>query len=350
MEYTKRIEVTSTEVNRMTQLGIGLIGCGHMGKILVHNLHGLGIGAKIVAVCDSDGRVAQALGAELGVPSYQEAQQLLDHPGVKAVIIATPHNSHMALAIAAAEAGKHIFCEKAMAMNVAECDRMIEAAQAAGVMLMVGQVLRLMTVNAKVREILASGVLGNLVAMSTRLHGFVDLPPENWWGITTISGGYLNAMSIHEFDLMRAMAGDVASVYAVRAPKVRPGIEYDETVYATFRFTNGVVGTHEVTTSTTLYGRTGKLIGDKGSLTYDNLSGRIEYRTFGGQPQIVEFPPEELDVDPGVKVELEDFVASIREGREPIITGRDGRAAVEMAQACYLSIERGEVIHLPLLG
>src|SRR5262245_19896688 len=124
-----------------TPLGIGLIGCGSMGKSLAKALGELETG-RLVAVADVDPEALRQVSEERAAPGFARAEELLAHPEVEAVIIASPGFQHRPLVELAAARGRPIFLEKPMATNSADCDAILAAVEGAGVLLMVGQVLR----------------------------------------------------------------------------------------------------------------------------------------------------------------------------------------------------------------
>ena len=127
----------------MAKLGIGLVGCGEIGMVHAKRLVSQKDGV-LVGVCDVSAEAANRAGSELGVPASCSYSEFLQRSAVEAVLIATPNFAHYDMAMQAIAAGKHILLEKPMARTVRECDELIQAAEAKGVKLMVGQVLRLM--------------------------------------------------------------------------------------------------------------------------------------------------------------------------------------------------------------
>ena len=185
----------------MKELQIALIGCGGMGMRLGRSLNALE-GARIAVCCDIDEDRGKAGAAELGademVFDYHDA---LKNESIDAVIIATPNNLHAQMAIDAAQAGKHIFTEKPMALSVEDCDAMIAAAKAAGVKLMVGQVLRYIGQFAKAKQIIDSGELGKPFAVDidrVNQQAF----REGWRQSKAATGGMLYEVHVHELDFM----------------------------------------------------------------------------------------------------------------------------------------------------
>src|SRR5512140_569179 len=149
---------------RRMALRFGLIGCGPMGRELAKSVQQIPE-AKVVVVADPVEEARQQAMQDSDVPGLADAAEVLARREVEAVIIATPNYLHKEHTLAAAAAGKHIFCEKPMALSVADCDEMIAAADRAGVKLMVGQVLRLLFPFARVAELARESELGAPVAV-----------------------------------------------------------------------------------------------------------------------------------------------------------------------------------------
>ncbi len=136
----------------MSKIGIGLIGCGNMGTSLAKGLLNVDA-AQLVAVSDVNEELAAKASAELGGDAHTDYKDMLARDDVQGVAIASPQFLHCQMTLDAAAAGKHVFSEKPMATNVADCDKMIQACADAGVKLMIGQVCRFHPVHGKVREI-----------------------------------------------------------------------------------------------------------------------------------------------------------------------------------------------------
>lgn len=156
------------------------------------------------------------------------------------------------------------------------------------------------------------------------------------------------ATSVHEFDFMRALFGEAESIYAVTAPQVRDDMDYTDNAMVTVRFKNGATGSLHASHGSFMGNYDGKILCTGGAVFYGGSQGLV-YRGREGSPVTV--PQEELDrMEDGVRWEIRSFLEWITEGKEPVLTAQDGRAAVEMVQAAYLSIERGASVKLPLYG
>jgi len=210
-------------------LGVGLLGCGGMGRALARALAPIEE-ARLVAVWDKAGEAAAAAAEELGVEAARSLEDLLGNKEIGAVLVAAPQFAHAELTTAAAEAGKHVFCEKPMATTLADCDRMIEACRRAGVVLMIGQVCRYHAVHGKVRELVASGEIGRPVCITVhRLGGPWRGPAARPWRLRReTSGGNLLEINAHEIDFMRWVFGDVTRVVAVGDRYANDRLDYPD--------------------------------------------------------------------------------------------------------------------------
>ncbi len=322
---------------------VGLIGCGVMGKSLASHLRTIEQ-AELVAVCDAVESAVKALAKEFGVWATTNLDELLGRDDIDAVLIATPAYLHAEQTVAAAKAGKHVFCEKPMALTVEECDRMIEACRENNVNLMVGQVLRYFPIHAKVKELVESGELGRLLCLTIyRLgSGFTGVWAKEWRKSKALSGGMLMEVNIHELDYLLWVGGEVESVFAVGDNFLHPDCDYPDCVLVTLRFRNGALGMLHASQVSVAGSYGGRADCEKASLLFPQLwKGELVVQTEKGQKV---FKAEELSTEDPVRRELREFVGSILEQRPPAITGEDGRAAVALALAAYRSIETGEPV------
>jgi predicted dehydrogenase len=328
-------------------LTVALIGCGSFGWELAR-LIGQRSDYRIVGVCDRDPARARRLGATLGVPHWTSHQALLADCDCAAVTVQTPHNTHRDIAVAAAAAKRHIFCEKTMATTVADGYDMIEAAEANGVKLMVGHKRRLRPAYAKLRAILDSGVLGRPVAVNVA--GYFGRRLDGWWTSKEACGGLQYWAGTHDFDTLRYLFGDFERVYALQGPKVDPTTDYADALSATFRFESGMLGSLQVSPLYPILEYRGsfsfQVVCQKGGLRYDPERIAVEYQV--GDGERVRFSWPDYGHEVAFQHELGSFRDWVVDGTPPILTGWDGLRVVEILQAISLSIKRGEVVRLPL--
>ena len=334
-----------------SSIGIGIIGSGRAGMIHARNFARLVPGARVAAVADAVAEARGAASAELGgVPEYADFRALLDDRGVQGVIIAAPTAMHREIAVAAAEAGKHIFCEKPMAMNAGECDAMIAAAGKAGVVLQIGFMRRFDESFRAAHERARAGEIGDVVLVKSCTHG--PTYPKPWMFDLAQSNGPLAEVCSHDIDTVRWFTGsEFAEVYAIagnyRTPEARASHpDFYDQVLLSARFANGaqgcITGAQGVQYA---YDSRVEIVGTHGLISIGGLNAGTavictkdkELR----QPSVVSWT--NLYRDAYLAEDIE-FVSAIRDGRAACVTGLDGRAAVAVVNAGNRSIvERGPI-------
>jgi len=335
----------------MKTIRLGQIGCGGMGSDLARNASQLEH-AKVVAVSDVSEERANALGKELDAEVFLDYDALLAQRDVDAVLIASPPFLHRPMVESAARAGKHIFCEKPMAPYVADCDAMIDAIQTAGVRFQIGHVCRFHATHSKVRELVASGEYGTPTAMLVhRIGGPWGKGHPSWRWERAKCGGILMEVNAHEIDFMRFVCGDVKAVSAVGGKFADSGLDYPDIALVSMQFASGAVGFLHSNHATAIGGYGGRVDLTGGTISFPRIWGgkddAIEIKPFEGESHRI--PMAELKVETPVRAEIRAFVDAILAGRETPITMWDGRAAVEVAEAAYMSIEQGgELVNLPM--
>ena len=247
-------------------------------------------------------------------------------------------------------AGKDVFCEKPMALTVADCDEMIGTAERLGCKLMVGQVLRLMTIYATVRRLVAEGTIGSprvirILRTGARTSGHPGAFSAPWRAKRENTGGILFEVHVHEFDLMRSLMGDVAEVSAMVENFYHPERDYEDHVVATLRFRNGGIGVLEAGGAHAIGGSEGIVTGEKGSIAYDGSKNTVVYRLVEEGSKPVEVPVER-DGGTGVQSELMSFARWVLHDEAPIVTAEDGRRAVQLAEAAYRSAREKRAIQI----
>ena len=333
----------------MDPLNLGVIGCGSMGKSLVKAGKPLA-SVRVSAVSDVNAEAASALAKEVGAEAYGDYREMLDSAGMDAVIVASPPFLHPEMAVAAADASVHVFCEKPMATNKADCIKMIGACERANVKLMVGQVCRYHGVHSKVKEIVAGGELGPPVCMVVRrlsggYGGGFKVP---WRLARAKSGGALMEINAHEIDFMRWVCGDAASVFAVGSA-AGSGADYPDPVLVSMQFKSGAIGVLHSSHTSRIGAYGGRVDCEKGAIDFPAIWGEgagVAIGAADGAPRFIS--ASDIKVETPTTRELRAFVKAIRENQEPEITGRDGMAAVEIAEAAYRSIETRHPVALPI--
>jgi len=334
----------------MPKLGVGIVGCGGMGAALAQGIAQLET-AEVVGCCDAVRANAKALAEKTGGRAFPSLSKLLAEARVQAVVVASPQFAHATNAVAAAKAGKHVFCEKPMAVSLKQCDAMIEACRAAGVKLMIGQVCRYHAIHGQVRELVASGEFGKPVCMTVhRLGGpWGGQYSQHWRLERAKSGGNLLEIHAHEIDFMRWVCGDVEAVYAAGGRYLDPRIDYPDLALVTMHFKSGAKGLLHTGQVSAIGGYGGRVDCEGGSLVFPSIwGGEAGIHVCKSGEKATFLPAGEIPVEDPVAHELRDFFDAILNDKPSPVPGEEGRAAVEVGLAAYRSVERGKLVKLPI--
>ncbi|MCX7598147.1 MAG: Gfo/Idh/MocA family oxidoreductase [Armatimonadetes bacterium] len=334
----------------MKKVRLALVGCGGMGRGLVSVLPDLPQ-ARLVAAVDASAGAAQEVAQEHGCDATTDLEAVLARDDVDAVIIATPNHLHAEQAIAAAQAGKHVFTEKPMALRAADAAAMIQAARQAGVKLMVGQVLRYLCPFVWVIENVKRGGWGEpFAAQITRIGGsWTDGRYDRTWRQSgAASGGPLFEIHVHEIDFMCQLFGAPEAVWAVNGHFLADDIDYYDTSEVLVRFAGGRP-VQFFTGHSAIEGRYDAKILCTGATVYLEGFGSVHVALPGGRS--LDPDPGQLaaQYEPGFRREVREFVEAIAYDNPVPIPGEEGLRAVEVAEAAVRSAETGEVVKLPLV-
>ena len=224
-------------------LSVAVIGAGRIGTVHAHTLAGRIPGAQLVAIADPRLNAARALAQETDVERVEAtAEPLIADPAINAVVICSSTDSHAALVERAALAGKHIFCEKPLDLDLARIDRTLEVVAQAGIKLMLGFNRRFDPDFQRVASLVARGAIGQVELLRVTSRDPSPPPPE----YVRVSGGLFLDMTIHDFDMARFLVGcEVQELYAAAAVRCDPAIGQAgdvDTAMITLRFTDGTRG------------------------------------------------------------------------------------------------------------
>jgi myo-inositol 2-dehydrogenase / D-chiro-inositol 1-dehydrogenase len=316
-----------------TPLSFGLIGAGWIGSFHAETLANRLPGARLAAVADPVPGAAERLPA---ARAYRDPHELIDDRSIDAVAICSPAATHADLVVAAAQAGKHVFCEKPMALTLDDADRAIDAARAAGVALQVGFNRRFAPDFADMHTRIVGGAIGTpqLLRSLTRDPGItadVAARVKPW----TI----FNETLIHDFDTLCWLnpGARVTQVYAQADALIHPQLAdagFLDTAVVQIRFDNGAFAVAEASFQAVYgYDVRGEVFGSGGVLQ----AGRAPENAGSGNT--------ELFADAYV-AQFAHFVDTVRAGTGPSVTGRDARVALEIALAARESIETSAPVAL----
>jgi myo-inositol 2-dehydrogenase/D-chiro-inositol 1-dehydrogenase len=329
-------------------VGVALIGSGRMGTFHGETVARRLPGARLVAVADPAPGAADRLAGMLGADrAYPDVRAVWEDDAVDAVVIAAPARTHAGLVVAAAFAGKHVFCEKPMAVSLADADRVIEVTGSTGVVLQVGFNRRFAADWRSARALLDDGTLGTprLLRSLTRDPGGFDparVQPD------TI---FLETL-IHDFDTLRFLnpSTEAVEVFAVADALVEPDWRDRgllDTAVVTVHFSNGAVGTAEACLEAAYgYDVRGEVLGSGGMATMgDGRRTGMAFSGAGGRVVETVRGDQEFFRD-AYTAELEAFVEAVRTGTPAPVTGLDARAALAIALAAAESARVGQPVRL----
>lgn len=329
----------------MTQgLRIGVVGTGFMGG--THAAAWIAEGHP-VTILGQDGARTAATAAGIGAAAATSLSGLL--AAVDVVDVCTPTDAHVTIALAAAAAGRHVVCEKPLALSVHDAHRIADACDAAGVRLFVGHVLRYVAEYAAARAIVARGEIGDPAVLRLKRAAFRPRKPADHWLFDPArSGGMVFDLLIHDMDYARWVAGEVVSVHCRSAAVERPGQDIDH-AFVILTHASGAI-TH--LTGSWAYGaptfRT--------SLEIAGAHGLIEYDSERAQPilSFLHAPPDSGQGAVGISKSLsreDPFREQLRDIRDAILTGgearvsaRDGIEAVRIGVAANESARTGRAV------
>jgi len=321
-------------------LGIAIVGCGQIARAHANAIGQLR-GAELVACCDTNEEALRCFAEANSVPRrYRELAEVLGDDEVQAVALCLPHDVHCRAAVAAAEAGKHILCEKPMAISLAEADRMIAAADEAPVTLMIGQILRFRQSYRTARKLIQSGRIGRPRNVIRRRTGLSKEPPRSWADNAKVSGGWLlYGYGSHELDALLWLSDtEVETVYA-QARTVNPlWHDFDE-LSVQMSLADGSMATlnHSLNANRSWWDEL--VIGTEGSLYVDSKQIILDEETI----PITETPTW------GMLDQYEEFVAAIRERRQPQASGADVRKTMVALEAVKRSLKTGQPVDATVL-
>lgn len=254
------------------KLRIGIIGAGRIGKLHANNLVSRVKDAELVAISDVYEPAAKDLAEKLGVANYySDYHKILEDPTIDAVFICSSTNTHSPISIEAAQAGKHIFCEKPIDHDLNKIKKVLDEVKKAGVKYQVGFNRRFDRNFSHVHDVVKNGGIGDVQIVKVTSRD-PEAPPLSY---VKVSGGIFVDMTIHDFDMVRYLSGsEVTEVSAFGACLVNPEIAKAgdvDTCIITLRFANGALGVIDNSRQAVYgYDQRIEVFGSKGCITADN--------------------------------------------------------------------------------
>jgi predicted dehydrogenase len=320
---------------------IGIAGTGTMAEVHAAAWHT--IGAELTGCSSSNLIQAEAFGARHNIGTFANYDELVNK--VDIVDICTPTVTHKPLVIAAANAGKHVICEKPIALSVEDAHAMIEACS--GVRFFIGMVLRFFPQYRSAKQLVAAGRIGKPGVLRLKRVSYVPQKPEAWYFNDALSGGMVVDLMIHDFDYARWLAGEVERVHALKTQAVSGSAQY---VQAILRLKSGAIALIE---GGWAYPpgvfRTG--------FDLSGTDGLIEWSSDQPSPLLTFFPPKAEETasvglptsgltDDPFAAELLHAYQCIQSGAPFEVTAEDALEALRISLAVKESLSAGKPVQL----
>ena len=306
---------------------------------------------EAVAICSRTQERADAFAAKHGIPhTFTSLGQMAASPLVDAVYIATPNFLHASQSILCMRHGKHVLCEKPMAVTLAECESMVAAAEFNNRHLMIGHNMRFDPVHRRAKELLEQGVIGDVITFRT---GLGTSGPEGWsmegnWFFDKKKAvmGALSDLGIHKIDLMQYLTGQTVIETTAKILTLNKHdredhlIGVDDNALCILRMNGGSAGT--MAASWTVYGQESNstcLFGTRGVMRiYNSLTAPIEVRDLNNTITAYQF---EHQTRSGV---IDEFIDALEHDREPEVSGREALTTMRTIFGCIKSSETGRTV------
>jgi predicted dehydrogenase len=354
---------------------IAILGCGkvaHLHAKAIENLPN----ARLAGVWSRSEKTAQNFAEQYKVPSYKKIDELIRKEKIDLAIVCTPHPFHLNPTVEAANAGANVLVEKPLASTLEDSDKMIAACFHAGVKLGVISQRRWYEPVIRVKNAIKTGKIGKPIFGTVNMLGWRDkayYDADAWRGTWHMEGGgVLVNQAPHQLDILLWFMGEIDEVYGQWKNLNHPYIEVEDTALAIIKFKNGALGNIIVSNSEKpgiygkvhVHGENGASVGvqtDGGAMFIAGMSNILEppvndiWSVQGEENLLEKWKQEDSahfnSIDPMVyymERQIEDFLDALKFGREPMVTGKEGRKTVELFTAIYRSTRDNKPIKFPL--
>ena len=333
----------------MEKIKVGVIGTGRIGKLHLENLAIRIPSAEVVAVADVFVEGAEEIAGRFGIKTVTaDYREIISNKDVEAVVICSPTDTHAQYTIEAAEAGKHIFCEKPLDLSIEKIQKVLDVIDKTGVKLMIGFNRRFDPNYAKVQQVVRDGKIGepHILKITSR---DPSPPPAEY---IAVSGGMFLDMTIHDFDMARFVVGsEVSEVYAKTNVLVDPAIGEAgdvDTAITILYFENGAIGTID-NSRKAVYGYDQRLeiFGSEGMVKIDNNTHDTHayYNKEGSHGPL----PLDFFMDRYVQsyaIEMEAFIQAVFNDETVPVPGKEGLISVAIGLAAKRSALENRPVRL----
>lgn len=324
---------------------LGVIGAGRIGKLHTENILGMpGVQVKLIA----DPYIDEAWARERGLTAITEPEAVFADEDIEAVLIFSPSTLHADQIITASEMGKHIFCEKPIALDPGRIREALDAVAKANVKLQIGFNRRFDPDFRRLREAVSSGDIGRLYQIKITARD-PSLPPIDY---VKTSGGMFLDMTVHDFDMVRYLSGsEVEEVFAVGAAMIDSAIGKAgdiDTAITTLKLKNGALAVIDNSRQAVYgYDQRIEVFGSKGSMLACNRTPSRTVRTI--TEGVITDKPLYFFLEryqESFQAEMEEFVSAVRDDRDPSVSGIDGLISTLIGMAANESLKRGEPVRV----
>lgn len=333
---------------------IAVIGCGKIAQVRHLPEYAANPNVRLAGYFDFNRQRAEEMAKKYGGKAYDSVEEILADPSIDAVSVCVANNAHAEISIAALNAGKHVLCEKPMAVTLKDCEAMVEASKRNKRFLMIGQNQRLAKAHVKAKKLLGQGVIGDVITFRTT---FGHSGPETWsvdpgkasWFFDKKSAamGALADLGVHKTDLIQFLLGENVTAVTSRITTLDKRdadgnlIGVDDNAVCIYQMKSGIVGT--MTVSWTFYGREDNstvLYGTKGIMRiYDDPVHSIVIDFSNGERALYDLDSIQTNDHQTKSGVIDAFVDSLVKNEEPSISGASVLPAM---RAVFASIESSE--------
>jgi UDP-N-acetyl-2-amino-2-deoxyglucuronate dehydrogenase len=354
----------------------GIIGCGKVAHLHAKALQNAPE-SEFTAVFSRTLDKAKNFASTYGVKAYDNITEMVEKEKLDLVMVCTPHPNHLDPTLEAFASGAHVMVEKPLASTLSDCDAMIAASKKYNKKLGVISQRRFYEPVVRVKEAIDAGKIGKPALGTVTMLGWRDenyYKSDPWRGSWEHEGGGVMVnQAPHQLDVLLWLMGEVDEVYGTWANLNHPYIEVEDTALAIVKFKNGGLGNILLTNATKpgiygkihIHGSNGASVGiqpEAGAMFIAGMSGISEppmndlWTITGEEHLLAEFIKEDTDIfqkiDPTVhyiQLQIEEFLDALNKGRDPLVTGEEGRRTVELFTAIYRSTRDNKPVKFPLI-
>lgn len=339
-------------------VNVGIIGCGKIAQVRHLPEYADNPSARIIGVYDINRARAEEIGEKYHTRVYESYEEMLENSEIDAVSICTANFSHCEIAVRAMEAGKHVLCEKPMAVTYEDCRRMVDTARKTGRFLMVGHNQRLTKTHKKARDLIAHGEIGRVITFKS---SFAHSGPENWtvdrknvWFFDKKAAafGAMADLGIHKTDLIQFLTGkNILEAFALTGTldkKDQDGnaIGVDDNAICIYKLESGILGT--VTVSWSNYGAEDNstiLYGTEGCMKiYCDPEYSIVVEKKDGQRVLYDIDRIQTNDNQSKSGVIDSWISCLEKGNPPEISGEDAFNAMKAVFAALQSAQTGRMV------